>query len=214
MRVFIAIELPAEIKNALSGIQEKLKIELLTPSSSEILALRARTLPFRAKMNSGRESISWVKSQNLHLTLRFLGDISSEQLIQIKQLITEITKTASGFKIKLEALGVFPNAHAPRIVWIGTNRPPLELKQLAKQLETKLPVSGIPQEERSFRAHITIGRIKSRLVTSDLKKAFDKVEKDVINASWELKCGRITLFESTLGPGGPTYTVLEKFKIT
>jgi 2'-5' RNA ligase len=188
MRAFIAIELPIAIKDALSKIQDKLEAEKL--------------------------QINWVKSQNLHLTLKFLGDISSEQLIQIKQLITEITKTASGFKIKLETLGVFPNAHAPRIVWIGTNQPPLELKQLAQQLETRLPVSGIPREGRSFHAHITIGRIKSRLIPSDLEKAFDKVEKDVINASWELECGRITLFESTLGPGGPTYTVLGKFKIT
>lgn len=214
MRAFIAIELPIAIKDALSKIQDKLKIELLTPLSSEILARSARTLNSRTGMDNGRESISWIKSQNLHLTLKFLGDISSEQLIQIKQIITEITKTTSGFKIKLKALEVFPNAHAPRIIWIGANQPPSELKQLAEQLETRLSALEIPRQQQSFRAHITIGRIKSRLIPSDLKKAFDKIEKDIINTSWEFECGRITLFESTLGPGGPTYTVLEKFKIT
>lgn len=188
MRAFIAIELPIEIRDDLSRIQDKLKAEL--------------------------PKISWVKPQNLHLTLKFLGDISPEQLCDIKQITIEITKATAGFKINLRTLGVFPNPHAARIIWIGTNQPPLELKQLAQQMETRLVESNIPQEERPFCAHITIGRIKSHLAPSDLKKALDKVENDVACANWEFDCREITLFESTLGPGGPAYTILEKFKIT
>ncbi|MBU0548560.1 MAG: RNA 2',3'-cyclic phosphodiesterase [Candidatus Omnitrophica bacterium] len=183
MRTFIAIELPIEIKNSLSKIQEKL----------------TQTL-----------KISWVKPQNLHLTLKFLGDISPKQLNKIRQIITEITKTTSDFKIKLETLGIFPNAHAARIIWIGANQLPLELKQLTERLETRLAESGIPQEQRFFCAHITIGRIKSHFIPSDLKKAFDKVENDVTGANWEFDCKEITLFESTLGPDGPTYIALER----
>jgi len=190
MRAFIAIELPREIKDALFKIEDKLKTHL--------------------------SGINWIKPLNLHLTLKFLGEISAEQLNQIKQIIREITKTISGFKIKLETLGIFPNTHAARIIWIGTNQPPLELKQLAEQLETKLVESGIPPEQRSFRAHITIGRIKSQAIPSDLEKALDKVKKDVVGAIWEFDCGGITLFESSLSPQGATYTVLKKanFRIT
>lgn len=184
MRSFIAIELPIEIKDALLRIQDKLKTHL--------------------------PEINWIKPLNLHITLKFLGDISLKQLSEIKQIITEITKTTSCFKIKLEALGVFPNLHAARIIWIGANQPPLELKQLAEQLEIRLVESGIPQEQRSFCAHITIGRIKSHLIPSDLKKALDKIEKDAADANWEFDCRGITLFESTLGVQGATYTVLEK----
>jgi len=190
MRAFIAIELPLEIKDALLRIQDKLKARL--------------------------PEISWVKPLNLHLTLRFLGEISPEQLSEIKQIITEITKTTSGFKIKLETLGVFPNLHAARIIWIGANQPPLELKQLAEQLETRLVESGIPQEQRSFCAHITISRIKSSLKSLSLEKELEKIKNDFASANWEFDCGGITLFESTLGPRGATYTALKKasFRIT
>jgi len=184
MRAFIAIELPAEIKDSISRIQEKLKAE-----------------PFK---------INWVKPQNLHLTLKFLGDTSPEQLNRIKQIISGITKIP-GFRIKLNTLGVFPDMAATRIIWIGDNQPPLELKQLAEQLEIKLEISGIARQERPFNAHITIGRIKSRLLLSDLQNVIDKIKRDKEGRNWEFDCDKVTLFESTLGPGGPAYTILDQF---
>ena len=187
MRAFIAIELPVEIRDGLSNIQDRLKVEL--------------------------PKLSWVKPQNLHLTLKFLGDISPEQLCNIKRITTEIIKTTAGFKIRLENLGVFPNLHAARTIWFGTNQPPSGLKQLEKQLETRLVEAGIPQQERTFCTHITIGRIKAHSIASDLKKAIDKVEVDKTYANWEFNCREFALFESTLGPGGPTYTILVRFNL-
>ncbi|MDD5281144.1 MAG: RNA 2',3'-cyclic phosphodiesterase [Candidatus Omnitrophica bacterium] len=214
MRAFIAIELPKEIKGFLSGIQDNLKIELSKLLSSEILAHNTKTLASRIKMGNGHEGINWTKPQNLHLTLKFLGDISFEQLAQVKEIIAGISKMPSRFKIKLDTLGVFPDAHAPRIIWIGADQPPLELKEFEEILETRLSDSGIPLQRRHFCAHITIGRIRSCLSPSDLKKTLDKIENDIINASREFECGKVTLFESALGPSGPTYTALERFKIT
>ena len=187
MRAFIAIELPTEIKNYLSSIQNKLKAEL--------------------------PKVSWVKLENLHLTLKFLGEISPKQFNEIKQIITEITKGTSEFKIKLESAGVFPNPTVPRLIWIGNNQASTELKQLTEQLNKRLAESDIPQDERIFHAHITIGRIKTRLNSSDLKEALDKTGGDLVSVNEEFNCKEITLFESTLGPGGPTYKILEKFKI-
>ena len=181
--------------------------------SSEILALRARTLTLRTGLDNDRESINWVKPQNLHLTLKFLGDISPEQLNGIKEIIIEITKTVAGFKIKLEAAGVFPNLNTARIIWVGADQPPPELKQLVQQLETRIAETEIPWEQRDFRAHITIGRIKNRLNPSDLKNTLDNLEKNVTGANWEFDCRKITLFESSLGPGGPTYTALDQFNL-
>jgi 2'-5' RNA ligase len=187
MRVFIAIQLPAAIKETLSGIQHKLKAENL--------------------------NINWVKAQNLHLTLKFLGDIPCEQLEKIHRIIAEVAGITAGFKIKLEKLGVFPNLRAGRIIWVGANQPPLELKQFAEQLETKLTDTGIPRENRDFCAHITIGRIKNYLGPSDLKKALDKIGMDMPDYKWEFDCEKITLFESVLGPAGPTYTALKEFNL-
>jgi RNA 2',3'-cyclic 3'-phosphodiesterase len=187
MRAFIAIELPVEIRDGISRIQDKLKAEL--------------------------PKVNWVKPQNLHLSLKFLGDISPEQLYNIKRTTTEIIETNTDFKIELESLGVFPDLHAARIIWIGTNHPCLELKQLGEQLETRLVESGITQEKRTFCAHITIGRIKTYPIASDLKKSIDKVGGVIACANWEFNCREIVLFESTLGSSGPTYTILERFNL-
>jgi len=187
MRAFIAIELPVEIKDSLSRIQEKVKIEPL--------------------------KISWVKPQNLHLTLKFLGDIPPQQLNEIKQIISGIARITPGFEIKLNTPGVFPDMAAARIIWIGADQLPLELKQLAEQLEIKLAVSGIPRQEKSFSAHITIGRIKSRLLLPDLEKVIDKIKTAAAGLNWGFDCKKVTLFESALGPGGPAYTVLDQFNL-
>jgi RNA 2',3'-cyclic 3'-phosphodiesterase len=178
MRTFIAIELPLDIRNSLVKIQDKLKI----------------TLP----------KINWVKPANLHLSLKFLGEISLEQVESIQQIIADITKTFVPFEIRLDTLGVFPNYRTARIIWIGTNQPLFELKQLVDQLETKLLETGLPKEERPFQAHITLGRIKNPLIPADLEKELNKVSGDCLDLKFNT--GGITLFQSLLDPGGPTYS--------
>lgn len=184
MRAFIAIELPANIKDSVLKIQDKLKIAL--------------------------PKVSWVKPENLHFTLKFLGEISDKQQESINQIIREVAGTITDFKIKLESLGAFPNVSRARIIWVGSEQVPEELKQIVEQLETKIAKLGIPKEERPFRAHITIGRIKHNLIPSVLEKEVGKINNLEFNARG------ITLFQSTLGRLGPTYTALREtsFKIT
>jgi len=190
MRAFIAIELPANIKDTVSKIQDRLKTNL--------------------------PKVSWVKPNNLHLTLKFLGEVSSQQLDDINQITAETVKTITGFEIKLDSLGAFPNPAFARIIWIGSQQLPKPLEQIVEQLETRLAGLGIPKEERPFRAHITIGRIKHHLNPSDLEKAIAQIKNDLVNQNLEFNTRGITLFESTLGKGGPTYTALKEtnFKIT
>jgi len=190
MRAFIAIELPIEIKNNLSKIQDKLNI----------------TLP----------KVSWVKPINLHLTLKFLGEISSKQLKDIRQATAEIAKDTSNFKIKLETLGVFPNMHSGRIIWIGTNQLPSELKILVDRIETKIAELGKPKEQRPFSAHITIARIKSTINSSILESQIKNINTKIGCQNLGFDARGITLFESSLSSQGPTYTVIEEanFKTT
>lgn len=190
MRAFIAIEFPSNIKDTISKMQDKLK--------------------------AGLPKVNWVKPENLHLSLKFLGEISPKQLENINQITAEIVKTITDFKIKLESLGVFPNLACARIIWIGTNQAPEALGQIVAQLETKLAELGIPKEDRPFKAHITIGRIKHRLILSDLEKGINQVQRDMVCENLEFNTRGITLFQSTLGKQGPTYTALKEtnFKIT
>lgn len=190
MRAFIAIDLPSNIKNAISKMQDKLKTSL--------------------------PKVSWVAPVNLHLTLKFLGEISPKQLDSINQIISQTVKTITGFKIKLESLGAFPNEACARIIWIGTEQIPQPLKEIVEQLEIGIAKLGIPKEEHPFRLHITLGRIRHRLNPGDLEKGIRQIKNDLIYENLEFNTRGITLFQSTLGKDGPTYTVLKEtsFKIT
>ena len=119
MRTFTAIELPAEIKISLAKIQEKLKTSL--------------------------PKISWVKPENLHLSLKFIGEVSAEQADNFKQLITGAAETAAPFELKIDSLGVFPDTSGARIIWAGTDAPAPPLLQLVEELE-KLYKSSIPAD--------------------------------------------------------------------
>ncbi len=191
MRAFIAIDLPSNIKGEISKIQDKLKTNLA--------------------------QINWIKAQNLHLTLKFLGEISPEQLDAITRIITEISQAIVPFNIKLDDLGVFHDLHDARIIWIGIKQD-AQLKQIVRLLETKIAGIEIAEEKRAYNAHITIGRIKSakELKPADLEKELNKEKNDLICANLEFDAGGITLFKSTQGLGGPIYTVLKeaKFRMT
>jgi len=189
MRAFIAIELPARVRDDLSKIQDALKAAL--------------------------PKVSWVKPQNLHLTLKFLGDISPHQLEEIKRIINELSLEFALFKIKLDDLGVFPGLHQARIIWTGISQDIL-IKQLAGSLETKLAGIGIAKEKRDFTSHITIARVKNPLDPADLERELKKAKNDLVYANLGFNAEGITLFESVLGAGGAVYTVLEKanFRIT
>jgi len=189
MRAFIAIELAPAIKDTLAKIQDGLK--------------------------PGLPKVSWVKPQNLHLTLKFLGDISSPQLKEIKRIIAETGQETPAFKIKLDDLGVFPGLRQARIIWAGISRD-IPVKQLAGTLETKLSRIGIAKEKREFSSHITIARVKNPLDPANLETGLKKAKNDLLGANLEFNAGGITLFESVLEAQGPVYTVLEKanFNIT
>jgi len=189
MRAFIAIELPPETKDVISKIQNKLKAAL--------------------------PKISWVKPVNIHLTLKFLGEISPKQLDNINQIVSAIVGTSASFKIKLETLGVFPNVARARIMWIGTDAMPPGLEKIVTLLENELGKIGFTKEKRPFCAHITVGRIKFYLNPSNLEKVFNEVKKDILSKDLEFNVAGITIFQSTLGSTGPTYKVLkaDNFKI-
>ncbi|MDD5120165.1 MAG: RNA 2',3'-cyclic phosphodiesterase [Candidatus Omnitrophica bacterium] len=190
MRAFIAITLPAEIQKAVAILQDELK--------------------------TGLPKISWIEPGNLHITLKFLGEISDGQLNNIKQIIAEISKKTTQFQIKLDKFGVFPDISGPRIIWIGTNNTFTEIKKIAEQLELKIEKLGAAKETRAFSIHLTIGRIKTDVKLENLEKILNKAGKNLINKNLEFVAQGITLFKSRLDKAGAVYTVLKQanFKTT
>ncbi|MFH0762716.1 MAG: RNA 2',3'-cyclic phosphodiesterase [Candidatus Omnitrophota bacterium] len=181
MRAFIAIELPEDILDALAELQEKLK-------------------------SSGAD-IKWVAPENIHLTLKFLGEIDDKQLAAIARILEETGKNNTAFFIRLASLGVFPKADFPRVIWAGPGQGDEESKKLAAILEQESAGIGIPREKRPFSSHITIGRVRSLHNKDKLIQGLNNLEGYFPEKKLQFQVDRITLFKSTLTPKGPVYKV-------
>lgn len=183
MRTFIAIELPENIKTSLKNIQDELK-------------------------KCGAD-VKWVEPENIHLTLKFLGEIEENQLEAINQAIEETAKNKPKYLITLSGLGVFPDLKRPRIIWIGIKDQNNATKLITEELEEKLEKINIPKEERKFLGHITIGRVKSGLNKDKLAEKLETLNIDLAKDMGFI-ADKITLFKSTLGPKGPAYETLKE----
>lgn len=184
IRAFLSIDLPEDVRQELADLQADFKKE--------------------------GADVKWVESDNLHLTLKFLGDTEETQIEALKQSLTEAVRGTLPFTIQLEGIGAFPRTTSPRVVWVGANQGKAELEELAKKVETVCEKLEFPVEERPFSAHLTIGRVRSRDGLARLIKKLQGVE---FRASHPAPVDRVILYQSTLSPRGPTYTPLAEFPL-
>ena len=186
MRTFIAIELPQKIIGTLSALQNQLK--------------------------NTQADVKWVAPENIHLTLKFLGEVDEKKIEKIIQALEETAKDNQPFSIRLCALGAFPKINFPRVIWVGIDAGDEETKNIAFVLEEKLQKLGIPKEKRPFSSHITIGRVRSGLNREKLVKELNILAGQSANycADLEFLTTKITLFKSTLTPKGPIYEILKE----
>jgi len=178
MRAFIAIELSPEIKKALARLVKDLQKEGI----------------------QGR----WVPPNNIHLTLRFLGNIQDEHVGDIERLMEEAAKGFHPFTVSLEGLGAFPHAARPRVLWVGVVEGKDPLSRLQERLERGLASMGFPPEEKAFKPHLTVARFKfpKEEVRRRVYQACRKREK----AGWgAMEAASVVLFESILSPQGARY---------
>ena len=183
IRAFLAIDPPEDILQAMSRLQEKLKREI-----------------------GGR--ISWTKPQGQHLTLKFFGDISTEDVKNICSAVQNRVASGQSLNLKIEKLGVFPDARRPRVLWCGVTGDVEKLSILQKQLDSDFADIGFPVEDRPFRAHLTLGRIKDSHGLTGISEA---LTKNSAFAAGEFNCTELILFQSKLSPKGAVYTKLAEF---
>jgi 2'-5' RNA ligase len=186
IRAFLAIDPPENILQAMSRLQEKLKREI-----------------------SGR--ISWTKPQGQHLTLKFFGDISTEDVKNICSAVQNRATSEQSLNLKIEKLGVFPGARRPLVIWCGVTDDVEKLSGLQKQLDSDFAGIGFPRENRPFRAHLTIGRIKDPSGLTGISEALTKYNAF---AAGEFSCKELILFQSRLTPQGAIYTKLAEFALS
>ncbi len=146
--------------------------------------------------------VSWVKPENYHLTLKFLGEIDPGTLPKLHDIAEATVRHISPFSYVLECAGAFPNLQKPRVIWIGAARVPAALVGLHSQLEDHLHELGFDRE-RQFTAHITLGRVKeeSRTLLENLGARLQKLDRFQFTAH----ASHLTLMESQLTPHGSIY---------
>lgn len=183
MRAFVAIDLPEEIRGELARWQR-----VLAPVCPE-----AR----------------WTRPQGIHLTLKFLGEISSEQVVRVTDTLGRLG-TVEPFSIEVRGFGFFPDARRPRVFWAGVNAPET-LGVLASRVEEAMEKLGFAREQRAFNPHLTLARFKEPRPQLELAAAIEK-QREVNLGSFE--ASEFFLFESKLSPRGAEYRRVAQFPAT
>ncbi|MDE2222256.1 MAG: RNA 2',3'-cyclic phosphodiesterase [Candidatus Omnitrophica bacterium] len=153
---------------------------------------------------------SWVKPENIHLTLKFLGDIEPEDLKKITAVLTEQASRFSVFASYLTEIDAFPDLHHPKIIWAGLDDSIRTMETIVRVLENELAQCGFSREERPFKPHLTLGRIRSG---SHLRNLISAVKQISFRNRIEQQFETIILYQSTLTPQGPVYEALQSFAL-
>ncbi len=173
---------------------------------SESVRQRASDLAQRLKESETR--VNWVVPENLHITLKFLGEQADDQLVVICRAAVEAAKEVPPFEFCCHGAGAFPNCDRPRTLWIGVREGTDSLTRLHQCLEEKLADYGYPRENRAFHPHLTLGRVRSggpavQILGQLVRKAEDYQVGTV-------RTEELVVFGSLLQRGGPRYAVLAR----
>jgi len=153
----------------------------------------------------GRPGVSWVREENLHLTMRFLGEVEDRQAEDLVARFGERLATRA-FDIELGGAGVFPPAGPPRVVWLGVTRGADLLRALNAEVEGRFVAWGYGRDDRPFRAHLTLGRCRAPL-GPEARDVWLRADARAIGTS---RVDRVVLYQSRLSASGPTYVPLAR----
>ncbi len=188
-------------------IRSFVAIELPAPTQKDIIW---RTTHLRKLYPN--PVIRWVQLGNIHLTLKFLGDIAKKDL---EILAGSMTNEASGvepFMLSFSDLGIFPNSKCPRIIWIGI-KSPARLVKYQSRIEELTSSLGIPIEKRPFSPHITLGRFGKSNLKLNSSNLIAELGSTLVNSIDTINITEIKIFQSNLRPDGPVYTVIHNIPL-
>jgi 2'-5' RNA ligase len=170
--------------------------------------LRDSLEALRKKVDSPAFDVRWVRPENVHLTLRFFGEVSQEELARISQAALHAAEQAEPFPMVLAGLGAFPARGSARVVWVGV-KDPEPLLSLENRLSQGLERANWPPPDKPFRPHLTLGRLKSQRGQGTLRKVLEENREVAVG---QMRVEHLTLIQSELRPAGPIYTTLDRFR--
>ena len=185
MRAFLAVELSDAARTALARLQQQLAA-------------------------TGAD-VKWTEEENLHITMRFLREITEEQRQGIEAVLRGVATQTNTMPVQLTGLGAFPSMSSPRVLWVGIGAGQEALTKIAEEIERGIVALGLPKADHPFSAHVTLGRVRSSRRRQELSRA-------LTGARWDppepFVADHLTLVQSVLAPTGPTYTTLAAFPFT
>ena len=183
MRVFVALDIPAEVRRAIG--------EMI------------------ARLRDVARGARWVRAEGVHVTLKFIGEIPAERVAAVEQALRDVRSVgiAAPVEAKFRGAGFFPNERHPRVFWAGVEASP-NLAELARAVDARLTPLGIAAETREFRPHLTLARFKSEDGLPRLREEIKKLEPFDFGS---MRASEFHLFQSQLGAGGAKYTKLASF---
>lgn len=183
VRTFVCIEIPDAIKKRIARLQQTLREQ--------------------------KANVSWVKSSNIHLTLKFLGDVESSRLPSVCSAVGRAVRLVEPFEIEIAGTGCFSSVKNPRVFWVGLAGIPDQLARLHKVIDAELSTEGFPAETRPFSPHLTIGRVRSPRNSSLAAEA-------LMTAGFESEsffATEVIVMSSDLTPSGSVYSHMGRFSI-
>jgi 2'-5' RNA ligase len=185
MRLFVALEIPAAVRENLAVLMDELRA---------------------ADVSSSKSKARWVRSENLHVTLKFIGNADVGKLDAIRAALAEV-RSESGVELHFRGLGFFPNDKRPRVFWAGIEASP-NLVPLAREIDARMEKLGIPRETREFAPHLTLARFDPPGIFEALRSAAQKNSAREFGA---LHAGEFHLIESQTRSTGAEHTRLSSF---
>ncbi|HEY3580375.1 MAG TPA: RNA 2',3'-cyclic phosphodiesterase [Pyrinomonadaceae bacterium] len=184
-RVFCAFELPGSLRLRIKEHAERVR-EVVTDVAA-----------------------SWSRPENIHLTMKFFGNVDQTKAPVISDVLARVAKDSAPIEITVGGTGVFPRPSRPQVLWIGIDDRSGALAKLQKRVEDECAREGFPKEDRAFRPHLTIARIRNphnahRLAETHLHTEFTAIE---------LVLNELVLFRSELSPKGSKYTPLSRSRL-
>jgi 2'-5' RNA ligase len=190
IRSFVAIELPDPAQDALRGVSERL----------------------RGKVP--RDSVRWSRVSGIHLTIKFLGDVSEADLPKIKTALAQVGQRHGPFRFTIGGVGCFPNVKRPRVVWVGIEEETGSLGALQRDVEKSLAPLGFEPEKRAFHPHLTLGRTQRNVGSRDQGRLGEVIATAGVGELGQVQVKSFVLMRSDLRPDGAVYTPLALFDLS
>jgi 2'-5' RNA ligase len=180
MRTFVAVELSEDVRRALRDVQ--------------------------ARLRASGADVKWVEEENLHLTVKFLGEVQDERLVNVIAAMRLAVASLTTFSVSIGGIGAFPSLTRPRVVWAGLQAGGEPFKALRERVETAMDDIGFPREGRAPHPHVTLGRVRD---PRRLKRLPELLKAEPTETLGTMTVEKLTVMASQLSPKGPRYTPIE-----